>query len=29
MNLDELHRNMANVVIEVAKVGFDSFKLDR
>jgi len=28
MNLDELHRNMANVVTEVAKAKFDNFKSD-
>ncbi len=26
--IDELHQDMANVVIEVAKVGLNSFKLD-
>jgi hypothetical protein len=26
--IDELHQDMANVVIEVAKVGLDSFKSD-
>jgi hypothetical protein len=28
MNINELHQDMANVVIEVVKVGLDSFKSD-